>query len=145
MASRTRRADARLSARSAGRHRRWLAGCLLGCALTAALPTSAPGRFTTGLSGPEYTSADGSERGHWFDETAGAHAGIVRINVIWRSVVSGTPADPSNPADPAYDFGALDAAVRDAAARNIDLLLTLYEAPDFAEGAARESSAPPGT
>jgi hypothetical protein len=119
--------------------------CGLICAAALAAPTPAAARFITGQSGPEYTSTDSSERGHWFDETVAAHASIVRINVLWSATVSREPLDATNPADPAYDFSALDDAVRDAAARDIDLLLTLYDAPAFAEAPGRDSSAPAGS
>jgi hypothetical protein len=97
------------------------------------------------LSGSEYTLSDASERTHWFDETVAAGAGVVRINVSWRSVTSGRPADAGNPGDSAYDFSGLDAAVRDAAGHEIEVLLTLYDAPGFAEGSERAADAPPGT
>jgi hypothetical protein len=128
--------------------RRWLTwwgtSLLIGASV-AGVPASAPASFATGLSGLEYTSADPSERGHWYDETVAARSELVRINVAWRGVASSRPADPANPADPAYDFTSLDAGVRDAAAHGVEVLLTLYDAPDFAEGPGRAASAPPGT
>jgi hypothetical protein len=99
----------------------------------------------TGLSGSEYTSSDPELRGHWFDETVNAGAGIVRINVLWRTMVSSPPGNPSDPADPAYRFASLDAAVVDAAARGLQVMLTVYDAPAFAEGPNRQTSAPRGT
>ena len=41
------------------------------------------------------------------------------------------PRDPTDPADPAYDWGALDGAVRDARARGLDPLFTVYRAPEW--------------
>ena len=116
-------------------------------AVFAAAPTleAASARFMTGMSGSEFTSPDAAARSHWLDQTRAAGAKIVRINVFWRRVVAWQPTDPASPSDPAYNFEALDGAVTDAAARDIDVLLTLYEAPDFAEGPGRPGSAPVGT
>ena len=117
----------------------------LATALAWSASTPAFAGFMTGLGGHEYTSADSAERDRWFDATVDAGAAVVRINVSWRGLVSQPPVDPANPADPAYDFGRLDGAVRAAASRDLDVLLTLYHAPDFAEGEGREAGATPGT
>jgi hypothetical protein len=90
-----------------------------------------PKRFVTGIAGTdEFQSADSDL---WYDRTVGLGAGIVRINVSWRSISSGEPDDPSDPADPAYDFSSLDKAVAGASARNLDILFTLFNAPDYGE------------
>ncbi len=114
------------------------------CLLVVA-PAAASAAFMTGLSGNEYTSSDSSERDRWFDETTAAGAEVIRVNVLWSATVSGRPTDPYSPMDPAYDFGDLDAAVQDAAERNIEVMVTLYGAPAFAEGPDRAASAPAGT
>ena len=99
----------------------------------------------TGFADGLYESSSASERDLWFDRTVDASAGIVRINVVWRESVSGSPDDPQDPADPAYEFGSTDAAVVDATQRGLDVMFTVYQAPNFAEGANRPGSAPPGT
>jgi hypothetical protein len=83
----------------------------------------------------------------WADTTAGLGASQVRLDLGWRHIVSGVPANPSDPADPAYDFSALDRAVSLAAARNLGILITFQEAPDYAEedgGKPNGSSLPDG-
>lgn len=117
----------------------------IGCAVGLLSAAPASGGFVTGFAGPEYTSADSAERDQWFDATVGAGAAVVRVNVSWRGLVSRAPADAADPADPAYDFSRLDGAVRAAAQRDLDVLLTLYEAPDFAEGDGRDPGALAGT
>jgi hypothetical protein len=103
------------------------------CALVAcAAPASAS--FSTGLLGSKYSSTDGPARTAEFDWTIEAKAEIARIDVSWRSVAKATPQTPTDPDDPAYDFVGLDAGVRDAAARGLDVVLTVYRAPDFALG-----------
>ena len=46
---------------------------------------------------------------------------------------------------PAYSFGAIDGAVADAQARGLEVLLTFYLAPNYAEGENKPGNAPAGT
>ena len=119
------------------------AAITLACSAVGASAASAS--FTTGLWGAGYTSPDASVRGDEFDNTVEARAEIARIDVVWRSLVSGQPADPTNPADPAYDFSSIDAAVRDAAQRDLTVMFTVYRAPSFAEGPDPPGDAPAGS
>jgi hypothetical protein len=63
----------------------------------------------------------------------------------WRDIAQHQPANPVDPADPAYDFGRLDATVRDAAARGLDVVLPASLAPPFAEGPNRPPDVAVGT
>jgi hypothetical protein len=102
-------------------------------------------RFVTGIDATsEYTAADAAR---WFDTTVDLGAGLVRIDVSWRSIASGEPANPSDPSDPAYDFSALDGAVNNAAARNLNVLFTFFNAPGFGQeggGKPNDSTLPEG-
>jgi hypothetical protein len=92
----------------------------------------------TGLYADQYTSEEDSVRRQWFDTTVHANASVVRVNVSWNVTVgSQQPADPRNPTDPAYNFAPLDGAVREAAERGLEVFLTVYEAPPWAEGPNR--------
>ena len=109
---RPRRSQPGLSLPAIDPRRAWARGalCTVAALVAVALPASAgaaKGPFLTGFSGPEYTSGDQSERGHWFDQTAAAAGDLVRINVSWRDAVTGQPADQTNPLDPAYNFASL--------------------------------------
>ena len=42
---------------------------------------------------------------------------LVRLNGAWSAIAPTRPATDEDPADPAYDFTALDAAVRTAVAK----------------------------
>ncbi len=69
-----------------------------------------------------------------------AGASVVRIPVDWREVAPAAPTAQfraRDPGDPAYDFGALDAAVRDAVAAGLRPLLVVSHAPAFAEARPR--------
>jgi hypothetical protein len=124
------------------------------CALLAvlAIPSAASAArgLTTGFSdGDEFQSADASQRNLWFGRTADAGAGIVRIGVEWPAVATPAgatrPADPTNPDSVSYDFSQIDAAVADAAAHGLEVLLSINHAPTWAEGPNRPASAQTGT
>lgn len=106
------------------------------CAIAwLASAVAAQGSFTTGLVGEAYKSSDPAARALEFDWTREAGAEIARIDVLWRSVAPTAPANAGDPADPAYDFAALDAAVTDATSRGLRVVFTVYRAPEWAEGA----------
>jgi hypothetical protein len=103
------------------------------------------GTYLRGFAETLFAARDDSLRGFWFDQAARAQATVARLNLPWRSVTTGKPADPTNPADPAYSFAYLDRAVADAAARGQMILVTVYDAPEFAEGPNQSGEAPNGT
>jgi hypothetical protein len=133
-----------------GRVRRVVA--LVACGLLFALvfpaAASAKRALVTGFMDLDgvYTSGNPAERATWLDRTVESNAGIVRINVFWSSVAGAQrPADPANPGSASYRFSPLDAAVRDAEARRLGVLLTIVAAPAWAEGAGRSPRAVAGT
>jgi hypothetical protein len=101
--------------------------------------------LTTGFADPAFVSNDPAERDRALDFAGAAGAGIARLPVFWNAYVSGQPASPADPADAAYDFTRLDAAVRAAAGRGFQVLLTVSTAPAFAEGPGRPDHAPLGS
>ena len=115
---------------------------LLACAAPAG---AAPRGLDVGFLDDLFTSANAADRAGTLDAARNSGAGIVRINLFWRSVAPTRPAAPQDPADPAYRWGALDAGVRDAQARGLTVLLTITGAPAWAEGPGRPRSAAPGT
>ena len=73
---------------------------------------------------------------------------VVRIPVEWRYTVSPNPPagfDAGDPASPAYEFQAIDAAVRDTVAAGLTPLLVVSRAPAFAEAPHRWPYAYPGS
>lgn len=115
-------------------------------AVAAIEPHRASGRgLETGLLDVLFAARDPTVRSQWLDEAANVRSEVVRINVVWASTVgSSRPADPTNPADPAYEFSQVDAAVRDAHARGLKVLLTPLWAPEWAEGANKPNDVEPG-
>ena len=100
---------------------------LIALGVLLALPgASQAGRgFQTGLSDGLFADPDPTTRNLWQDRARAAHADVVRLNIGWRSITSGTPSAPRDPADPAYDFADLDAAVEATAARGMQPLVTI--------------------
>ena len=100
----------------------------------------------TGFADPLFESSNPGERALWLDRSVQSGAGLVRLGVVWRAVAPTTPPpDPDNAGSLSYDFGPVDAAVRDARARGLTVMLTVSGAPDWAEGSGRPSTAVPGT
>jgi hypothetical protein len=115
----------------------------LGLLALLALPNAAPAQqgLVTGLTGPgQYQSGDPASRALWFDRTVDAGAGIVRLAVEWRDAAPQRPAQPTNPAS--YNLSSLDGGVRDAAARGVQILISVNSAPAWAEGPGRPASLP---
>ena len=127
--------------------RRALTGAILvlGLLSVASDPAQATRKLRLGFADGLFGSAEASERGLWLDRVGEAGGELIRVNVNWAATTLEPPADPRNPADPAYDFAALDAAIDDARARGLQVMLTLYRAPSWAEGADRPVSAPAGS
>lgn len=97
--------------------------------------------FETGVS---YNSSTGDQV-EVLDLAGDLNTQIVRTFVSWQAVVGGRPVAPSNPADPSYRFGPLDEAITKITSMGMTPLLTVYEAPSWAEGAGRPASARPGS
>jgi hypothetical protein len=101
--------------------------------------------LVSGFGDGLYQSADPATRSLWLDRTVQEGAGLVRFNLSWRSAAPSRPADPYNPGSSGYRFGTLDAAVREARARGLGVMITFAGAPDWAEGPGRPASVAPGT
>jgi hypothetical protein len=92
--------------------------------------------------------ADPVLRAEAFARIAATGASVVRIPLNWRSVAIADPPpgfDARDPASAAYDFAAIDASVRDAAAAGLAPLLVISRAPAFAEAPQRWPYAYPGS
>lgn len=116
---------------------------LLALAMGAVWAATAGARgLMTGFTDDVFSSPSSSERATWVDRAVDARAGIIRISVSWRdSVGSNPPVTPTNPADPAYNFSVVDRAVRSARSRGLAVMLTVFDAPNWAE----EGKPPPNS
>jgi hypothetical protein len=108
----------------------------------------APGHgLQTGFLDGDFSDPDPSVRTSWLNRALQARGSIVRLQLRWSAVepsrIAGTAAEQAD--NPALHFEELDAAVRDASARGLRVLLTVSSAPRWAEGPQRPTSAPPGS
>jgi hypothetical protein len=114
-----------------------------GFALVTAPPAKAARPLELGFTsfGDQlFKDPDPSVRNLWLDRASQAGAGIVLLGAGWSNVAPTRPPagfNPRNPADPAYAWGALDAAVRDATAKGFEVMLLVTRAPPWAEGPDR--------
>jgi hypothetical protein len=63
-----------------------------------------------------------------------ANATMVRAVVTWASVAPTRPATATDPFDPAYQLNDLDELVRDTQQRGMEVLLTIWGTPKWANG-----------
>jgi hypothetical protein len=77
-----------------------------------------------------------------FDLAQQANAGIVRTTVYWSRIAQTTPANGANPFDPAYRFDDLDEFVRNAGLHGMEVMLTIWGTPAWANGGKGQNYAP---
>jgi hypothetical protein len=97
-----------------------------------------------------FTDSRPVERALAFDTARRAGARVVRITLDWSLVApaGGTKPpgfDAVNPSDPAYRWGYVEDAVRDAAHERLRVVLVVVRAPAWAEHPGRPAGAPPGS
>jgi cellulase (glycosyl hydrolase family 5) len=71
-----------------------------------------------------------------------ADAQIVRTTVYWSRTAPQKPANGANPADPAYNFSDLDELVQSAELRGMQVMLTIWGTPTWANGGKGQNFAP---
>src|SRR5262249_38287275 len=69
-----------------------------------------------------------------FDLAQEANAGIVRTTVYWSRIAETRPTNAVNPFDPAYAFDDLDEFVRNAGMHGMEVMLTIWGTPAWANG-----------
>jgi hypothetical protein len=67
-----------------------------------------------------------------FTQLKSLRAGIVRITIDWANVAKRRPADAADPADPAYQWNAIDNVVAKAAQNKMRVLAAIYGTPRWA-------------
>ena len=114
----------------------------------AGISRSGSKKLPIGFGDVLLVSTDAGLRGAVFDEAVATGSTVVRLFVSWRQIAPAdlTPAfEATDPADPQYDWSAVDAAIGTAVAHGQRPLLMIGEAPDWAEGSGRPASALAGT
>jgi hypothetical protein len=97
-----------------------------------------------------FTDSRPGPRALAFDTARRAGARVVRITLDWSLVapagdIKPTGFDAADPADPAYRWGYIEDAVRDARRERLGVVFRVVRAPAWAEGPGRPAGAPPGS
>jgi hypothetical protein len=58
---------------------------------------------------------------------------VIRLDLNWNLIAKTKPANPTDPADPAYDWDGFDTTVINAAKNRIQVLFTIYGTPRWAQ------------
>jgi hypothetical protein len=76
------------------------------------------------------------------DEVQAAHASLIRTTASWRAIAPRRPLRPGDSFDPAYRLGDLDDLVRNAQKRGLQVMITIWGTPGWANG-GRRANVPP--
>ena len=99
-----------------------------------ALPEHAmPGRLLVGFQ-DDASFRWATDRAVALDAARDANAGVIRTIVAWQDAATRRPANPRDSFDPAYHFDDLDDLVRSGQQRGIELLLSIWGTPEWANG-----------
>ncbi len=83
-----------------------------------------------------------SDRSHIFDLVAASHATVVRTLVQWWTTAPTRPTNATDPFDPAYRFDDLDELVRNAQSRGLEVEMSVWGTPSWANDAQAPQYAP---
>ena len=97
-------------------------------------PQSAmPGRLLVGLQDDPSFRWD-VDRAAMLDQARDANVSLLRTVVVWKDTAPTRPANPTDSFDPAYRLDDVDDLVRSTQKRGIELLLTIWGTPEWANG-----------
>ena len=74
------------------------------------------------------------DRTQMVDRAKAANANMFRAVVTWATVAPKKPKNPANPFDKAYRLDDVDQLIRDAQSRGMEVLLTIWGTPKWANG-----------
>jgi hypothetical protein len=100
--------------------------------LTPAVASAAPRMYVGFHDDPNFRYEE--RRAEMLDQAQSANATIVRTLVTWANIAPTRPANASNPFDPAYRFNDVDELVRNTQARDMEVLITIWGTPKWANG-----------
>ena len=109
-------------------------------AATAASASAAPRMWIGFQDDPSFRWR--ADRVQTLSDAQQANTTIVRAWVFWPEVAPKRPANASDPFDPAYRFDDIDELVRNAQSRGLEVLLTPWGTPSWANGGKRPNYAP---
>lgn len=103
-----------------------------------------PGRLVVGFQDDSsFRWAD--DRAESLDRARDANATVIRTIVAWSETAPSPPAIPTNPFDPVYSLDDVDDLARSAQQRGIELIITIWGTPGWANGGATPNHPPADT
>jgi hypothetical protein len=114
--------------------------CLLVAVIVASRAAAAPRMLVGFQDDPSYRWRD--DRANMLDQAQSLGASILRTTVYWSRIARTRPANPRNPFDPAYRFDDLDEFVRGAEQRGMEVMLTIWGTPGWANGGKGQQYSP---
>ena len=106
------------------------------------LPENAmPGRLLVGFQ-DDASFRWAPDRATALDAARDANASVIRTLVTWKDAATSRPANARDSFDPAYHFDDLDDLVRSSQQRGIELLLSIWGTPEWANGEQTPNHAP---
>jgi hypothetical protein len=91
------------------------------------------------------TSITPAETNLAFARIKATGASRTTILLKWRDVAKKRPADPTNPADPAYSWSDFDQKVVEATAHGLEVMVTVYTAPKWVQQTPNPADPADGT
>lgn len=124
------------------RFRSLLLCCCLASVVVAPHAAAAASRMYLGFQDdPSFRFRDTRESN--LDQAQAANATIIRSQITWSQIAPTRPANGADPFDPAYArLSDVDEFVRSAQRRGMEVLLTIYGTPPWANGDKKPSSPP---
>jgi len=119
---------------------RMIAG-IAGVAVAAALAMPASGAQLA-LQDDQLHNLSGPALDQRLDLLKSTGTKVSRVDIIWRSVAKTRPAEPTDPADPAYDWSRYDQMLKGLIARDITPMITFYWTPEWASRSGKSNAAP---
>jgi hypothetical protein len=104
----------------------------LAALLSPAVASAAPRMYVGFHDDPNFRYEE--RRAEMLDQVRGTHATIIRTLVTWANVAPTRPANAADPFDPAYQLNDLDELVRNTQARDMEVIITLWGTPKWANG-----------
>ncbi len=92
-----------------------------------------PGRLLVGFQ-DDASLRWADDRAVALDRAREAGAGVIRTIVVWEQTAPVRPADPADPFEASYRLDDLDELARNAQERGIELLLSIWGTPAWANG-----------
>jgi len=116
----------------------------LACALAAVLtPTAAAAdRMWVGFQDDPVLRYDTGRQGEMDLAAHTNNARVLRTIVVWHQIAPDRPANAANPFDPAYKFDDLDEFVRNAQVRDMEVLMSIWGTPSWANGGKKPQYLP---